>query len=235
MSASDFVIEIELPSAATDELAAYTVHPGLLQACLRPIEALLPAAADDTAYRLGALESFRLLGRPSARLFSHFSLRGGDSVGAGPVYDLRLFDEAGQLAPVQGIFHYLTFGVQVTLPVRNKNQGNIEAAQASLEAARNRRQFGEIVVRNEVAAAYARFARAQAALAVYRDGVRGQAVNNLEVIRQTYEFGQKSLLDFVSEQRRFIEVETGYTDALKEYLESLIEIKRAAGAPVPTA
>jgi cobalt-zinc-cadmium efflux system outer membrane protein len=187
---------------------------------------LAARAAEELA--LAQIEQARVEGKVDASIFANYMRQ---NMGFG----VRGFNEAGQLAPVQGIFHYLTFGVQVTLPVRNKNQGNIEAAQASLEAARNRRQFGEIVVRNEVAAAYARFERARAALAVYRDGVRGQAMNNLEVIRQTYEFGQKSLLDFVSEQRRFIEVETGYTDALKEYLESLIEIKRAAGAPVPTA
>jgi len=150
-------------------------------------------------------------------------------------FDVRGFNSAGALVPAQGVFHYLTFGAQITLPVRNKNQGNIEAAQAQLEAARSRRVFGEIVVRNEVAAAFARYERAEASLSIYRDGVRAEALRNLEVIRQTYVLGQKSLIDYLAEQRRLIEIETGYTDALKEYFESLIEIERAAGRPVPTA
>ena len=150
-------------------------------------------------------------------------------------FDVFGFNDAGARVPVMGVFHNLTFGVRLSLPVRNRNEGNVEAALASAEAARNRREFAELVVRNEVAAAYARYERAQSALAVYRDGVRGQAERNVDVIRQTYTLGQKTALDYVSEQRRFIEVETGYTEVLKEYLNALVELERAAGTPVASA
>jgi cobalt-zinc-cadmium efflux system outer membrane protein len=150
-------------------------------------------------------------------------------------FDVFGFNDAGARVPVMGVFHNLTFGVRLSLPVRNRNEGNVEAALASAEAARNRREFAELVVRNEVAAAYARYERAQHALSVYRDGVRGQAERNVDVIRQTYTLGQKTALDYVSEQRRFIEVETGYTEVLKEYLNALIELERAAGTPVASA
>ena len=86
-----------------------------------------------------------------------------------------------------------------------------------------------------MASAYARFARAQAALAVYRDNVRNQAQLNLDVVQQTYTLGQKTLIDYINEQRRYIDIETGYTDALKEFFDSLVEIERAAASPVPTA
>jgi cobalt-zinc-cadmium efflux system outer membrane protein len=55
------------------------------------------------------------------------------------------------------------------------------------------------------------------------------------VIRQTYVLGQKTVLDYLSEQRRFIEVETAYTEVLKEYFESLVEIEKAAASPLPSA
>lgn len=181
-------------------------------------------AAENLA--LAQIEQARVEGKVDASIFANYMRQ---DMGFG----VRGIDDAGRLAPVHGIFHYLTFGVQLTLPVRNKNQGNIEAAQAQLEAARRRREFGEIVVRNEIAQAYARLERAQAAVAVYRDGVRNQALRNLDVIQQTYTLGQKSLVDYLAEQRRFIEVETGYTEVLKEYWQSLAELQRAAGTPVP--
>ena len=149
-------------------------------------------------------------------------------------FGVRGIDDTGRLAPVQGVFHYVGIGVRLSLPVRNKNQGNVDVAQAQLEGARNKREFAENVVLNEVAAAYARFLRAREALGVYRDAVHNQAERNLEVIRQTYEIGQRSLLDYVAEQRRFIDVETGYTDVLKEYVESLIEIERASSSAAPS-
>lgn len=174
------------------------------------------------------IEQARVEGKVDASIFA-----GYERMSSG--FDVFGFNNAGAQVPVMGVFHNLTFGVRLSLPVRNKNEGNIEASLASAEAARNRREFAELVVRNEVAAAYARFERAQSALAVYRDGVRGQAERNLDVIRQTYTLGQKSALDYVSEQRRFIEVETGYTEVLKEHFNSLVELERAAGTPVPSA
>lgn len=174
------------------------------------------------------IEQARVEGKIDASIFANYQRQ---NMGFG----VRGFNDAGALAPVQGIFHYATFGVRLTLPVRNQNQGNIEAAIASAEAARNRREFNEIVVRNEVAAAYARFERAQASLVVYRDNVRNQAQLNLDVVQQTYTLGQKTLIDYINEQRRFIEIETGYTDALREYFNSLVETERAAGSPLPTA
>ncbi|MBI3653094.1 MAG: TolC family protein [Acidobacteria bacterium] len=174
------------------------------------------------------IEQARTEGKVDASIFANYARMSNG-------YDVRGFDSRGNLAPVTGIFHNATFGIRFTLPVRNKNQGAIEAALANREAARRRREFAEIVVKNEIAAAYARFAHAQAALELYSASVRDQSLRNLEVVRKTYELGQKSVLDYVTEQRRFVEIETGYAEMLKEYLQSLIDIERAAGTTLPAA
>lgn len=188
----------------------------------------LLAARASEILAAAQIEQARVEGKVDASLFANY-----ERMSSG--FDVFGVNDAGARTPVTGVFHNLSFGVKLTLPVRNRNEGNIEAAVAVSEAARSRREFAELVVRNEVAAAYARLERAQAALAVYRDGVRNQAERNLDVIRQTYTLGQKTALDYVSEQRRFVEVETGYTEVLKEYFNSLVELERAAGTPVPTA
>jgi cobalt-zinc-cadmium efflux system outer membrane protein len=207
------------------DLQPAPISEALLHALASRPDLAANRAAEQLA--LAQIEQARAEGKIDASIFASYMRQ---NMG----YPVSGFNSAGQLAPVHGIFHYVGFGVKLTLPVRNKNQGLIEAAQASMEAARNRRQFAEIVVRNEVASAYARFERARQALSVYRDGVRNQAQINLDVIRQTYVLGQKSLLDFIAEQRRYIEVETGFTEVLKEYYNSVVEIKRAAASPVPT-
>jgi cobalt-zinc-cadmium efflux system outer membrane protein len=186
------------------------------------------AARAGERLALAQIEQARTEGKVDASIFA-----GYERMSSG--FDVFGFNGAGVRVPVMGVFHNLTFGVRLSLPVRNRNEGNVEAALASAEAARSRREFAELVVRNEVTSAYARLERAQAALAVYRDGVRGQAERNLDVIRQTYTLGQKTALDYISEQRRFIEVETGYTEVLKEYFNSLVELERAAGTPIPSA
>jgi len=187
----------------------------------RPDLALLRAAESVAAAQA---EQARVEGKIDASVFA-----GYQRMNFG--YDIRGFNDAGALAPVTGIFHYATFGVRLALPTRNKNQGLIEAAVAAEEAARKRREFAELVVRNEVAAAYARLERARAAEAIYRDRVREAAARNLDILRQAYTLGQKTVLDYIGEQRRFIEVETGYTDLLKERLGAVVEIERVAGLP----
>ena len=186
----------------------------------------LVAARAAEAFASAQIEQARREGKLDASIFANYMRQ---SMG----FDVQGFNSAGALAPVQGIFHFATFGVRLTLPVRNRNEGLIEAAVAGAEAARLRREFAEKVVRNEVTAAYSRFVHARLAVEMYRDNVREQALRNLEVIHQTYVLGQKTVLDYLGEQRRFIEVETGYTEVLKELWESLIEIERAAGSVVP--
>jgi cobalt-zinc-cadmium efflux system outer membrane protein len=141
------------------------------------------------------------------------------------------FDDAGRLVPINGRFHSVAVGVNLSLPVRNRNQGAIEAAVAEKEAATKRREFTELTVRREIAASFARYEQSMRAAEIYRVGVRDQANANLAVVRQTYELGSKTLLDFIAEERRFIEVETSFIDSVLETYLARVEIERATGFP----
>jgi cobalt-zinc-cadmium efflux system outer membrane protein len=196
------------------------------EALRRALESRPDLAALRAAENLAAAqaEQARVEGKVDASVFANY-----ERMNFG--YNVRGFNGTGALVPITGVFHYATFGLRLTLPVRNKNQGLIEAAAAAEESARKRREFAELVVRNEVAAAYARLEQARAASAVYRDRVLDASACNLDVLRQAYTLGQKNMLDYIAEQRRFIEVKTGYTDLLKENFDALVEIERVAGLP----
>lgn len=140
-------------------------------------------------------------------------------------------DDRGALAPIESNFHYLKFGVSIMLPVRNKNQGAVEAAAAESAAATSRREFAELTVRREVASAYAQYDRAAKAEEIFRVGARDPARANLEVVRQTYELGSKTLLDYIAEQRRFIELENDFIDAQLAVYNARVEILRATASP----
>ena len=145
-----------------------------------------------------------------------------------PVFGIT---ESGQLRPVQDVFHYFKLGVSLDLPVRNKNQGAIEAAVVEAETARQRREFAELTVRREVAAAYAQYGSAARAMEIFRVGVRDQAKANLDVVLQTYELGSKTLLDYIAEQRRFIELENDFIDAQLATYSARVQIERATASP----
>lgn len=183
---------------------------------------LLAARASETL-AAAQIEQARAGGRLDAELTGQYE-RNNFS------FPQRGVNGAGQLVPIQGIFHSVAVGVTFDLPVRNKNQGAIAAAAAQAEVTRQRREYAELTVRREVAAAYARYHSAARAMEIYRVGVRGQAGANLNVVRQTYELGAKNLLDYINEQRRFIELENDYINAQLETYSASVEIKRATAA-----
>jgi cobalt-zinc-cadmium efflux system outer membrane protein len=146
-------------------------------------------------------------------------------------YDLNGLTNGGGTRPIQDIFHYVGAGVTVTLPVRNRNQGNIEAAIAEAQAAERRIEFVELMVRQEIAAAFQAHLAAERARELYARGVREVARRNLDVVRRTYELGRTPLLEVIAEQRRYIDVETGYTDVVRQVYDAAVEVERAVGAP----
>jgi cobalt-zinc-cadmium efflux system outer membrane protein len=201
-----------LPSTADATARALDSRPDLLAA--RATEALAESRIAEA----------RAAGRADAEVRAGYQrMRTG--------YSLNGIDDAGRLAPIDDTFHSVTFGVTLTLPVRDKNVGAIEAASAELEAAKRRREFLELTIRREVAAAYAAYEASARASEIYRVGVRGQAGQNLTVIRKTYELGAKTLLDYIGEQRRFIELENDYVNSILEAYLARVRVASVAASP----
>ena len=137
----------------------------------------------------------------------------------------------GMTTSVFAIRYLFTFGVELTLPVRNRNQGAVEAPTFDQQAAQRRVEFGELTIRREVATAFARYNRAARSLSIFQSGVRDQANSNLQVIWQTYELGSRSLLDYIAEERRFLDIENVLVDTELETYNANIEIMKAINAP----
>jgi outer membrane protein, heavy metal efflux system len=146
-------------------------------------------------------------------------------------YNLRGLTDSGGTRQIQDVFHYFGAGVTVTLPVRNRNEGNIVAAGAEATAAERRREFSELIARQEIAAALAQSEAAHRTVDLYERGVRGVARSNADVVRQSYSLGRSTLLDVIAEQRRYIEIENGYTDVLRQAWDAAVELERAIGGP----
>ena len=143
-------------------------------------------------------------------------------------FDVNGLNDAGQPRPIQGVFHSIGAGVSISLPVRNRNEGSIQTAVAQMEEARRRREYMELIVTREVLAAFLVEAKAKESLDIYSHGVRDQASQNLDVIRKTYQLGRTQLLDVIAEQRRFIDVETGYTEAMNRSYQASVRVRTAA-------
>ncbi len=125
------------------------------------------------------------------------------------------------------------FGLNINLPVFDRKQGAVAADTAAIQAARSQVAAVNLNLRHEVAQNLVRFNGAQARVALYRSGVRDQAAHNLDVVRQTYSYGRTTLLDVIAEQRRYIDIETGYTDILLDAYGARIALEQAVGTNLP--
>jgi cobalt-zinc-cadmium efflux system outer membrane protein len=117
----------------------------------------------------------------------------------------------------------------VTLPLFNRNQGEIAAARAEREGAVAVHEAARLSADTEIASARAGDQRAQEAVRVYGRDVRTLARQNLTVVRQSYELGRNTIFEVLAEQKRYLEQERAYTETLRVAYDARTALKRAVG------
>ena len=144
----------------------------------------------------------------------------------------RLSGPTGEVEPVRGVFHYWSAGAMVTLPLLNRNQGAVAAAQAQRTAAVAQADAVSLTANAELAAARIRDINARRALEA-RTPLRPSAWRqNLGVVRARTELGRGTLLDVLNEERRYLDLERAYTDVLREAFDARQTLKEASERPM---
>lgn len=164
------------------------------------------------------LELARAQGRPDVTAFTKYSTN-RTVFDTTPVGALRDKDKV------------LSFGVSVGIPLFNRNQGGKAEAATAIAQAQRRREFVEQLVRAEVTSAYARYEAAQSALNIFEQGVLARSTENIKSMRGAYELGAFRMTELLSEQRRLLDSQREYTEALTERYKALSDLLSAIGAP----
>jgi cobalt-zinc-cadmium efflux system outer membrane protein len=138
------------------------------------------------------------------------------------------FSAAGALERVRGVFHYVSAGATVTLPVLSRNQGTIAVAEAMKRKAQSGLAATRATAAAEMAVARIRDQQARAALDVLGPA-RTLVRQNVTVMQQSYQLGRATLLDVLEQQRRFVEFERQYTTALSEAFNAREELLQVTG------
>jgi cobalt-zinc-cadmium efflux system outer membrane protein len=133
------------------------------------------------------------------------------------------------LVPIRGLFHYVAAGVAVTMPVRDRKQGEVAAAQAQRAGASAQLEATRLTAEIELAAARTRDEHARQAVAIYTADTRALARQNLTVVGQTYDLGRATVFDVLGEQRRYLDLERAFTNALREAYQARQALRRALG------
>jgi multidrug efflux system outer membrane protein len=139
------------------------------------------------------------------------------------------FTSDGMLEPVRGLFHYVSVGAMITVPIFARNQGEIAAAQAERSGAAAAYEAARLGAEAELAASRVEDEYARRALMVYTGGAQKLARQNLSVVSQSYELGRATVSEVLSEQRRYLDLERAFTSALKAAYEARTALNRALG------
>jgi cobalt-zinc-cadmium efflux system outer membrane protein len=138
-------------------------------------------------------------------------------------------DEHHSLVPIQNSYHAFTVGARAMLPFRNRNEGTIAAAQAERDGAEALFAARRLAARAEIDAAVARERETRRAVEMYATTIRDLARQNVDVMLEGYDLGRFPLSDVLMEQRRYLEVEAGYTMVLARAYEARTAVARAFG------
>jgi cobalt-zinc-cadmium efflux system outer membrane protein len=139
---------------------------------------------------------------------------------------------SGALTALQDRDRLLTGGLSITLPLFSRNQGNIDAARARQSAATLRREYLNDVIRAEITGAYGRYIAARQAVETFEASVIRPAEESVRVLRASYAAGEVRLFDVLTEQRRLIDTQKAYTDALSLEALARVSLERAIGGPL---
>jgi len=139
------------------------------------------------------------------------------------------FDARGVRVPIEGIFHTVTLGARVALPLFHRNQGALASAQAERGRAEAVFDARQRAARAQIDAASARDRETRRAAELYASTVRDVARENIDVVIEAYDLGRFRLSDLLAQQRRYLEVEAAYTEVLARAYQARAAVRRALG------
>lgn len=119
--------------------------------------------------------------------------------------------------------------LQMLLPVRNRNQGEIERAEASVRYAQSTLQAMDLQARAEIAQAEENFRREQAIVTDLLPDMRARARQNLLLLTEAYRIGGVDLLRFLDAERTEFEVEVNALRTYAEYQQAALRLQMSYG------
>ena len=128
-----------------------------------------------------------------------------------------------------GGFDTLYAAAQVPLPIRNRNQGQIEAAAAELKAAESSVAATEVAIRSELESSTKDYESRQKLLNETLRTMRDRANEVYRIVDAAYRETGSDLLRLLDAERTKIETELMYVRALSDLQQSAVALETAQG------
>lgn len=123
----------------------------------------------------------------------------------------------------------LGFGISISLPFSNREQGNIREASSKVVQVRAEREALENTIRTEVAAAARRYQSALRSLELIRTGVVNETEAGFSITQLAYRLGDARLVDVIIQQRSLIDAQTAELSGQAEMAAAQAALELAIG------
>jgi cobalt-zinc-cadmium efflux system outer membrane protein len=104
----------------------------------------------------------------------------------------------------------------IPIPIFNRNQGNISAAEADWIAAKKEVARIELDLQDRLAVAYRRYANARQQVEIYGKRMVPRAKKSLKFVTDGYKTGQVKYLTVLTAQQTYVQVNLSYLNSLRE-------------------
>lgn len=210
------------------QLAAVVGNPGLQRQALagtlddplpeldwnKALTTLLEESPDLKVARAGVPRAEAALKRAQVEWIPDITLRGGVN------YNFERFAPEDKLIGPEGFAE-----VRVPLPVFDRNQGNIIAAQADLDRAHREVQRVELSLRQCLATTFAEYRTAHQAVEVYRTRILANARQAYELYLQRFQQMAAAYPQVLIAQRTLFQAQVAYMAALIDLWRTVVEIR----------
>ena len=122
--------------------------------------------------------------------------------------------------------------LQIPLPFRNRNQGEIARAQASLRITQARLQQAELNARADIDAAQSVYDHQSHIVNSTLPDMRDRARKNLDILNDAYRTGGVDLLRYIDAERTAIDVEINALRSLADLRQAALRLELALGEPL---
>jgi len=119
--------------------------------------------------------------------------------------------------------------LQIPLALRNRNQGEVDRARASLVAAQAQLRAMQAQITIEVQQAQANYEAQVKTVRETLPELRVHAQQNLDIVSEAYRLGGVDLLRFIDAERTKFEVEVSAARALSQLQQSAVQLQLAYG------
>lgn len=133
-----------------------------------------------------------------------------------------------ELAPAPA-FKGVTAGVGIPLKFSNMNRGELRAAQLAVSQSEKQYEAIEMQICSEVMQAFSRYEITSLKVEQFDTGLLDDAQRIFEKKRYSYERGESAILEVLTAQQVYNEIQTNYIETLYEYAVAMIELERACG------